>query len=138
MTDAARSGVGAILRITSTSPWTVVGEVVNIAGPQESVDQTEATTLDSTGGFKEYIPALKDGGSITIPILWTNTAAQRSFRNLFGNVTPTSFSITLPTSPQTLVEFDGFIQSRNWTINPTDPMQAEVQIKISGQVTYTP
>lgn len=138
MTDLARSGVGTVIKLTSVSPNQILGEVVNVAGPQESVDQTEATTLDSTGGYKEYIPALKDGGTVTLPILWINTTAQRTFRNLFGAVNPSSFSITLPTSPQTVITFDAHIASRNWTINPADPMQAEVQLKISGAVTYTP
>lgn len=138
MTTLARSGVGAIIKITSTSPNTVIGEVTNIDGPQESIDQTEVTTLDSAGGFKEFANALRDGGTVTIPILWINTAAQRTFRNLFGSATQPTFSITLPTSPQTVVTFAGRIASRNWTINPADPMQAEVQIKVSGTVTFTP
>jgi hypothetical protein len=138
MTAQARSGVGAIIKITSTSPHTVVGEVTNIDGPQESIEQTEVTTLDSTGGFKEFTDALKDGGTVTIPILWINTAAQRAFRNLFGAATQPTFEITLPTSPLTLVSFAGRIASRNWTVNPADPMQAEVQIKVSGEVTFTP
>src|SRR3990172_3025913 len=138
MTTLARSGVGAIMKITSVSPHVVIGEITNIDGPQESIDQTEVTTLDSTGGFKEFVDALKDGGTVTIPILWINTAAQRSFRNLFGQAALPTFSITLPTSPQTLVTFGGRIASRNWTLNPADPMQAEVQIKVSGAVTFSP
>lgn len=138
MTTLARSGVGAIIKLVDTSPHTVIGEVTDIDGPQESIDQTEVTTLDSVGGFKEFTDALRDGGTVTIPVLWINTAAQRAFRNRFGQAAVSQFSITLPTSPQTVITFSGRIASRNWTINPNDPMRAEVQIKVSGTVTFTP
>lgn len=139
MTTNARTGIGATISLTSSSPQVLlIGEVQNISGPEESAEEIDATTLDSSSGYKDIIPGLKDGGSITLPILWRNTAAQRTIRNLFGATAASTFSIMLPTSPQTTITFSGRVMNRKFDANPNDPMKMELKLKITGAVTYAP
>lgn len=140
MTTNARVGVGATLGLgNSASPtvYTNVAEITNISGPEISVEQVEASTLDSTGGYKEFIPGLKDGGSVSFTMNWTNKASQQSIRNLIGGTSNSKFLITLPTSPLSRFRFEGIVESMSWSAEPNAPMTSDVTIKISGAVAFT-
>jgi predicted secreted protein len=52
---------------TSVSPdtWTTVAEVGNITPPSYARDAQDATHTESTEGWREFIPGLKDGGEIS-------------------------------------------------------------------------
>ena len=64
-------GVGTILeRGDGASPevFTAIAKIVSISGPEESKDELDDTTLDSAGGYKEFVSGLKDGGSMTLAL----------------------------------------------------------------------
>ena len=63
----ATAAVGTEFRLGSTaSPpvYTAVAEILSISGPEVSVEEIEVTSLGSTGGYKEYVSGLKDGGTV--------------------------------------------------------------------------
>lgn len=72
MTTTADTGDGATFGIgdTSAGPFTSIGEVTNISLPEESADAVEATHLAS-GGVREYIVGLRDGGEFGIEFNFT-------------------------------------------------------------------
>jgi predicted secreted protein len=63
----ATAGPGFLLDYEKPSDgsWVHVGEVKDINGPDESTDEVDVTNQDSTGGFKEFIATLQDGGNVT-------------------------------------------------------------------------
>lgn len=67
MTTAADTGDSATFGIgtTSAGPFTAIGEVKNLSLPEETADAVEATHLGS-GGVREYVPGLRDGGEFSI------------------------------------------------------------------------
>ena len=65
----AKTGIGLTLSRgqgnTPTETFTAIAMVKSISGPDESVGDIDVTSLDSTGGYAESIPGLKEGGTIT-------------------------------------------------------------------------
>lgn len=69
MTTLAAIGHGNLLQIrdTAASPdaWVTVAEVTNITPPNLARDAQEATHTESTEGWREFIPGLKDAGEVS-------------------------------------------------------------------------
>lgn len=133
-------GVGATLQVgnaSSPTTWATIAEVVTISGPEVSSELVEASTLDSASGYKEFITGNQDGGTLSLTLNFVNTAAQRDLRALQGALLASPFRLLLPTSPTSWFYFDGRLVDWSQGAEPNAPMQAEVGIKISGEVTYS-
>ncbi len=51
--------------------WEAIPECKGIAIPMVETDYQDATSLDSPGGFREYVKGLKDAGVISVPCGYT-------------------------------------------------------------------
>ena len=51
--------------------FTAIPQAKGIAIPMTETDYLEVTSLDSSGGFKEYVKGLKDAGVISLPCGYT-------------------------------------------------------------------
>lgn len=60
--STVRIGVGA------TPAWTELSLVGDLEMPNEQVDEEETTHMRSPGRRKQFIPALTDGGEVSIPM----------------------------------------------------------------------
>lgn len=78
----------------SGTTWEAVPGVKSIAFPEEEVDYQEVTSLDSVGGYREYITGLKDIGESSMvqnytPAAMTQLEADRNtlldYRVTFSN-----------------------------------------------------
>jgi hypothetical protein len=58
-------------RSIDDSTWADIPECKGVAIPLTETDFLEATSLDSAGGFKEYVKGLKDAGVLTVPAGYT-------------------------------------------------------------------
>jgi hypothetical protein len=73
---------GTLLQIhasgTSGGVPTTVPEVTKLSGPSVKFDLLDATSHDSDGGFREFIPGLSDGDTINADLNWrpSNTVHQ--------------------------------------------------------------
>ena len=136
MTTKARSGVGATFEIDTGGGYAFIAELLNIGGPELAVEDVEATSLDSVGGYKEYVPGAIDGGNCTVTLNFKNDAQQRALRALVGTIQVADFRITMPTSPLNVVYFSGSLSSWSQSTEANAVLTADVSIKISGEVTY--
>ena len=134
MASLAISGVGTVIqRWNGTSAWEAIAEVTNISGPGLTRDLIEVTSLDSTGGWREFIGGFKDGGTVVLSMNYTR-AGLDAFREGFESGTAESYEIVLP--DDTSIEFEGFVQEFPLTI-PTDAqITMETTIKVSGAPTF--
>jgi hypothetical protein len=137
MTTKARAGVGATFEVDSGSGYTYVADLVSIGGPEIAVEQVEATSLDSTAGYKEYIPGSLDGGTVSLTLNFSNSAAQRALLAMVGSIDLAAFRLTLPSSPTAGYTFQGGVTSWTHIVEPNSPMTADVDIKISGAITFS-
>lgn len=62
---------GSLERSDDGVTFTRIPEVSGIAIPQTTTEYQDVTSLDSEGGFREYIKGLKDAGEVTVPMRYT-------------------------------------------------------------------
>ena len=136
MATKAFSGVGTkFLRWDSgLSTWVVQAEITSITGPTMTRDFIDVTSLDSTGGYREFITGFRDAGTISLSMNFTR-ATYDSFKEDFESADVQYYEIALPDTEETTLEFMGLVTEMPVTIPTDDRVTADVTIKISGPVT---
>lgn len=133
---AAISGQGTKFRrwnITS-GIWEDIAEITGISGPSMSRNTIDTTTLGTAGGYRTFIGALRDPGSITLNMNFTR-ATYEQMKEDFENDTSQNYEIILPDEENTSFEFEGLVTELPLNVPTDDKITADVTIKISGQVT---
>ncbi len=135
MASSAVAGVGTIIqKWDGASAWDRIAEVTNIAGPTMSRELIDVTSLDSTGGYREFIAGFRDAGTIVLSMNFTR-AGLDIFKADFENDTAQNYEIVLPDVGSTSLEFEGLVSEMPLTIPTDSQITMEVTIKITGPVT---
>ena len=119
-----------------------IGGVFDIAGPEEEKALIETTDHDS-GGDREYVPGLRDGGTVTLSCrLEAADPGQQALWASYGDPTNalSTFIITPPNDPAIsgdafTYDFSGFVTGRSSAFPFDDAMAITFTVKISGAVT---
>lgn len=132
----------------ATSEWSGDGgttfenipEAKGLVVPTVETDYPEVTSLDSPNGFREFIPGLKDAGQISIPAGYT-TAGYAEAVGYQTNGTLVEFKTTMPLETgQTVAdtfEFTGYVTAALETNEIGEPIAMNINIRTSGDVTFT-
>lgn len=139
MTNLAKTGIGGKLQVgngASPEVFTDIAEIVSIDGPNLSLEEKDATTLDS-GGVKQTIPGLVDYGSLDLEMYFIKHSTQTQLRGDATSRVERHYKITMPTSPTTVGTFTGYVNKWGQGMSPTDPMSAKVGIKINSAITWS-
>lgn len=133
----AIAGVGTIIQMwdTGSSAWTALAEVTNINGPGFTRDMIEVTSLDSTGGWKEYLASFKDGGTVVISMNYTRASLDifaASFNKSNANAVE-NYEIIFPDN--TSIEFEAIVQDFPVTVAVGSQITMEVTVKVTGAPT---
>jgi predicted secreted protein len=67
----AVAGVGTKFQRWSGSAYVSLAEVTSITGPTMTRDFIDVTSLDSTGGYREFITGFRDAGTISLNMNFT-------------------------------------------------------------------
>jgi predicted secreted protein len=130
----AVAGVGTLFRRWSGTAWANIAEVNSISGPKMSRETIDVTSLDSTGGYREFIAGFRDAGTVTLNMNFTR-AGYDQMKDDFESDTLQNYEIVLPDAENTSVEFEGLVTELPLTISPDDKITVDVTIKISGEPT---
>lgn len=130
----AFSGVGSEFRRwnSTTSKWVAVAEVKSISGPTMTREMIDVTSLDSTGGYREFIPSFRDGGTITLSMNFTFDG-YKLLKQDFQSDSLINYEIYL--ADGTSIEFSGYVQDLPINVTFDDAVTSEITIKVSGMVT---
>jgi predicted secreted protein len=133
---AAISGQGTKFRRwnSTTGAWADIGEITGISGPSMSRNTIDSTVLNTTGGYRTFIGALRDPGSITLNMNFTRSTYE-IMKDDFEDDTAQNYEIVLPDDENTSFEFEGLVTELPLNVPTDDKITADVTIKISGQVT---
>lgn len=135
MTTKAVPGVGTIVqRWDGSASWESIAEVTNISGPGFTREMIDVTSLDSTGGWREFISGFRDGGSVVLSMNFTREGLE-AFSADFLSDDNQNYEIVLPDDDSTSLEFEGLVQDFPLTIPTDSQITMEVTIKVSGPVT---
>jgi predicted secreted protein len=124
----ANWGYGAIL----TRAGNPIAELKSINGPTEKADALDVTVLNSTGGFREFIAGLKDGGEVSMEgnLYVGDTLGQVAMHSDLAAGTVRAYVLTFPTAMGATFTFNALVTA--WeTGTPVDnavPFKGTVKI----------
>ena len=134
MSSQAVAGKGTLFRRWDGTDWVDLNEVVTITGPGMSRNVIDVTSLSSTGGYTEFITGFRDGGTVTLAMIFRRDN-YNTMKTDFESDTLRNYEILLPDDESTSLEFEGLVTELPLTIPPDDKVTMDVSIKISGEVT---
>lgn len=138
MSDAV-AGVGTSFERQdddSSAVYNAIAEVNSINGPTMSREFIDVTSLDSSGGYKEFIGGFRDGGQITLNMNFTVNGYEQ-MRLDFVDSDAKNYQIVLPDTGSTTLSFAAFVTDLPLSITPDDKITCDVTMKITGEVTLT-
>lgn len=138
MASKAVSGVGTIFRrwnplVASANKWQAISEITSISGPGKSRETIDVTSLDSVGGYKEFIASFRDAGTVTLKMNFTRNTYELMNDDFEDDVLK-NYEIVLPDVEKTTLEFEGLVTELPLDIPMGDKITADVTIKVSGKV----
>jgi predicted secreted protein len=133
MASNAISGVGTKFYRWNSGTWQALAEVNSISGPSMTRDFIDVTSLDSIGGYREFIAGFRDGGTINLSMNFTRTTYDLMKAD-FENDEAGHYEIVLPDAESTSFEFRGLVTELPLEIPADDKVTANVTIKIDGKV----
>lgn len=140
MPSNAFSGVGTQFKRadadSSATAFTAIAEINSITGPDKSRGTIDVTSLDSTGGYLEFITSFRDAGEIALEMNFTRDGYV-VLNEDFESDTSKEYQIILPDTGATTLEFSGWVTDLGMAIPMDDKVTATVTIKITGQVTLS-
>jgi predicted secreted protein len=134
MPSGAISGMGVkFWRWDASLAWVAIAEISAIDGPSKTRETIEVTALDSIGGYREYIPSLREGGTISLTMNYTR-ATYDLMNDDFEDNNTQNYMISIPDEDNTMMEFEGLVTEIPFSASVGDKITANVTIKITGKV----
>lgn len=136
MTDALIGHGAVFAKVNATSPedLTTIAEVTNISGPSLARDAVDATHMQSSEKWREFIAGLKDGGEVTIDMNFIpGNTTMATIRGLFDTDLVGQYRITWPDSPASRFGFEALCTGFSPEAPVDGKMSASVTFKVTGE-----
>lgn len=141
MTDGI-SSFGTYLKIgdgATPEAFTTIAEVLDIAGPDLSLDTEDATSHDSTGGWEEVIGTILRSGEVTFDVNYNPAGATHdASTGLIADMvarTRRNFQLVFPDSGNTTWAFTALVTSFAPAAPVAGVLRASLTLKPTGQPT---
>ncbi|MCJ8008119.1 phage tail tube protein [Lederbergia wuyishanensis] len=130
----AKRALGTKLKIGKTTSTPVAG-LTSIGGLDLSADTIDVTTLDSDGGYREFIGGFKDGGEVPLEGYFNPETGkgQKELYDLFESGVTEDFTIEFPPEVNAKWEFKGVVTNFATGADLEDPLSFSATIKVSGK-----
>ncbi len=115
---------------SSTSTYEAISKVMSIDGLDSTQDTVDITTLDSEGGYREFIGGLRDAGTLSLPMAFQKENYSL-LRADFEAEEFVKYQIILP--DLSVFEFNGKVTGLSVAVPLEDKVSANATIKISGK-----
>ena len=140
MTDQIIPYGGTVEVSSDGSTFTSIPEPKGIPVPQTETEYPEVTSLDSPNGFREFIPGLKDGGTVSFVIGYT--PAGYAILDGLNADTLLTWRCTFPLAPSQAstggtFTFTGYISFAPDASDVGAPVDVTINIRVSGSPTWT-
>jgi hypothetical protein len=128
-------------RSTDGVTYTSIPECKGVAVPVVEQEYPEVTSMDSVGGYREYIKGLKDAGEIEVPCGYTAAGYEQQVADNIAD-DAIYYRITLKRAPDQASQGDvfiyrGFPTPRLEAGDIGDPIEMIVAIRTTGAPTWT-
>lgn len=135
----ANRALGTSLKIGATASAVTVGGLTEIGGIELSADTLDTTTLDSDGGYREFIGGFKDAGEVSLSgyLDISNANGQKKMYDAFESGDEEDFAIEFPEAVKAKWTFKGVVTGFKTGASLEDLISFESTIKVSGKPTLT-
>ena len=120
----------------SSEAFADIAEINSIDGPGMSRETIDVTSLDSTGGYREFLASFRDAGQVDLDMNFTQ-AGYSAFLSDFQADASVNYQIVWPDTGNTTLDFAGYCINLGSSTPVGDKIQMRVTIKITGQVVLT-
>lgn len=127
----AKRALGTTLAIGST----IVGGLTSISGVELSAETIDVTTLDSTGGYREFIGGFKDGGEVSADGYLSDLGTAEA--TLVTKVGGDEEDCVITFSNGATWAFNGVVTGFSTSADLEDAIGFSITIKVSGKPTFT-
>lgn len=139
MATNAAIGFGTLFKVgngAETEVFTTLGQQVEIPGFEISMDSVDATHMESTSGFREYIAGLGDAGEIPIVVHFVEdgTDVSSNFTQMKAR-TAKNYQLVFPGGA--VFQCAGIVTNIAVSSPMDDKMTASFTFKMSGVPTFT-
>lgn len=130
----AKRAVGTKLLLATTE----VAELTSIGGLELSADTIDVTSLDSDGGYREFIGGFKDAGEVAISGFFNpGDEGQAAVYAAFESGETTACKIVFPAALGASWEFNAVVIGFSTGAELEDAVSFEGSLKVSGKPTLT-
>jgi predicted secreted protein len=126
----AKRALGTTLAIGSTT----VGGLTSISGVELSADTIDVTTLDSAGGYREFINGFVDGGEVSAEGYLSDLGTAEA--TLVTMVGADEEECVITFSNGATWTFDGVVTGFSTSADLEDPLSFSITVKVSGQPVF--
>lgn len=137
----AKTAQGTLLKIgdgASPEGFTTVPGCQRLSGPDVKVELNDVTSHDSTGGFREFLPGLKDGDNVTAEMLWVpSNTVHKGIRVDAYAATLRNWQLVFPDTADDQVDYAGYVTGFPPVANVGEPMRNTLTVKVTGQPTWS-
>lgn len=132
----AVAGVGTVFQRLNpnTAVWDDIAEINSIEGPNEDRDTIDVTSLDTEGGYDEFITGFLEGGTLVLNMNF-NRNGYEVMKQDFEVDLVRNYRIVLPDDEDTTLEFEGLVTEIPITMEADNQLTADVTIQVSGEIT---
>ena len=138
MSDAI-AGVGVVFNREddlSSLEYDAIAEINSITGPSMTREFIDVTSLDSTGGYREFIGGFRDGGTVVLNMNFTRDGYEQ-MRLDFEDDDSHNYQIVIPGADGPTLDFAAFVTDLPISITPDDKITVDVTLKVTGEVSLT-
>jgi predicted secreted protein len=117
-----------------TEVFTTVSEISSLTLSGSTQNEVEVTHMESTGGYREKIPTLKDPGNVDISFSYVpSNTVQKGLILDHGNGTKRNFRIILPDG--SIWSFAAFVASFKFDANVDQKLGGSISLNVTGALT---
>ena len=113
-----------------------IGGLTDVSIPESEVTDIDVTTHDTSGGYKEYVGGLKDGGVVTLSGDYNISDTGQTYLRTAANQGGDPVACVVTFSDTSTASFNAVVKGYGVT-NPLDDVVGfTASLRISGAVTY--
>lgn len=125
----ADTGFGTTLTIDASA----VAEIISFSGPNITVNAVDATHMESTEEWKEFIAGLKDAGELTLGINYEGG----QYAALLALIDGEAHTAVVTFPDTSTVEVEVLVTGLSAEVPIDDRMTCEITLKITGAPDFT-
>lgn len=145
-TSRAVAAIGTFLKAGdggSPEAFSTVAEVLDITGPEGTLDQLDVTNHSSEGNFKEYIPSILDAGNVTFDMNMIQAdSSQRKIHQDWLNRTKRNYQLVFPNDQSNApvadrtIQFAAYVARFSYTAPVAGVLRRSLTLRVTGAPSF--